>query len=150
MANTQYPDAPRVAVGGVVLYQNKVLLVLRGQPPSEGKWAIPGGSVNLGETLQAAAEREVFEETGLRVKAGEVIFAFDTLVRDEAGRVKYHYVILDLRAEPLDGNQTPIPGDDARDAGWFSLEEIAALDTPVTETTQALVQKIMAEINDRS
>jgi ADP-ribose pyrophosphatase len=150
MVNTRYPDAPRVAVGGVVVHKNKVLLVLRGQPPSEDKWAIPGGSVNLGETLQTAAEREVFEETGVRVKAGDLIYMFDTIERDEAGRIQYHYVILDFLAEPLDPNQPVIPGDDARDAGWFTLTEIELLDTPVTETTQALLQKITAKINDRS
>jgi len=150
MVNTLYPDAPRVAVGGVVVHKKKVLLVLRGQPPSENKWAIPGGSVKLGETLQAAAEREVFEETGLRVKAGDLIYSFDTIVRDEADQIQYHYVILDFLAEPVDPHQPVIAGDDARDAGWFTLAEIETLDTPVTETTQALLQKIMAEINDRS
>jgi 8-oxo-dGTP pyrophosphatase MutT (NUDIX family) len=70
LINTIYPDAPRVAVGAVVIYEKKVLLVLRGKPPAEGLWAIPGGSVDLGETLQMAAEREVLEETGLHVKAG--------------------------------------------------------------------------------
>ena len=149
MANTRYPDAPRVAVGGVVVHNNKVLLVLRGHPPSQDKWAIPGGSVKLGETLQTAAEREVFEETGLRVKAGDLIYTFDTIVRDAADRIQYHYVILDFLAEPVNPDQPVIPGDDARDAGWFTLAEIEMLDTPVTETTQALLQKIMAEINDR-
>jgi len=150
MVNTRYPDAPRVAVGGVVVHNDKVLLVLRGKPPSEDKWAIPGGSVKLGETLQAAAEREVFEETGLRVKAGDLIYTFDAIVRDKANRIQYHYVILDYLAEPVDPDQPLIPGDDARDAGWFTLAEIETLDTPVTETTQVLLQKIMAEINDRS
>lgn len=149
MTKTRYPDVPRVAVGAVVVHQNKVLLVLRGQPPAEGKWAIPGGSVKLGESLQTAAEREILEETGLRIKAGEIIFSFDTIVRDDAGRVQYHYVILDLEAKPIDPDQQPVPGDDARDAGWFSLEEIETLDTPVTDTTQALLQQIMVQMNDR-
>ena len=149
MANTRYPDAPRVAVGGVVVHNNKVLLVLRGHPPSQDKWAIPGGSVKLGETLQTAAEREVFEETGLQVKAGDLIYTFDTIVRDQDGRIKYHYVILDFCAKPLDASQPLIPGDDARETGWFNLAEIETLDTPVSETTEALLQKITAEINDR-
>jgi 8-oxo-dGTP diphosphatase len=142
MVNTRYPDAPRVAVGVVVIHQNKVLLVLRGQPPGEGLWAIPGGSVNLGETLQAAAEREAWEETGLRVKAGEVIYNFDAIVRDEAGRVQYHYVIVDLKAEALDPAQPLTPGDDARAAGWFSLDEVHQLAIPVSEATQFLLGQL--------
>jgi len=145
MANTRYPDAPRVAVGAVVVYQNKVLLILRGQPPAEGKWAIPGGSVKLGETLPAAAEREAWEETGLRVKAGEVIYSFDAIVRDEAGRIQYHYVILDLKADPLDPAQPLTPGDDALDAGWFSRAELAQLDLPVSEATGILLRQIFNE-----
>jgi ADP-ribose pyrophosphatase len=150
MANTRYPDAPRVAVGGVVVHNNKVLLILRGQPPSEGKWAIPGGSVKLGESLQAAVAREVFEETGLQVSVSKLVYTFDTIVRDETDQIQYHYVILDFLAEPVDPGQPLLPGDDARDAGWFTLAEIEMLDTPVTETTWALLEEIMAEINDRS
>jgi ADP-ribose pyrophosphatase len=141
MASTIYPDAPRVAVGAVVVHQNKVLLVLRGQAPAKGVWAIPGGSVRLGETLQAAAEREVLEETGLLIKAGEVIYSFEKIQRDEAGRVQYHYVILDLEAEPLDPTRPLTPADDAIDAGWFTLAELARPGLPVTETTWALLQK---------
>ena len=151
MSQTIYPDAPRVAVGAVVIHGEKVLLVLRGQPPAMGKWAIPGGSVKLGETLQAAAERETFEETGLRIIAGEIIYAFDIIVRDAAQGVQYHYVILDLRAEPLDPSQPLQPGDDALEVGWFGLEELDELDIPVSETTYALLRQILAaEMNDRS
>jgi 8-oxo-dGTP diphosphatase len=142
MANIRYPDAPRVAAGVVVIHQHKVLLVLRGKPPGENLWAIPGGSVNLGETLQAAAEREAWEETGLQVKAGEVIYSFDAIVRDEAGQVEYHYVILDLKAEALDPAQPLIPGDDARAAGWFSLDEVRQLAIPISEATQILLRQL--------
>ncbi len=143
MVNKRYPDAPRVAVGAVVLHQNKVLLVLRGQAPSKGLWAIPGGSVELGETLQTAAEREILEETGLHIKATEVLYTFDVLQRDEAGRVEYHYVIIDLLATALDPTQPLRPADDARDAAWFTLTEINNPNLPVTETTRQLLQKMM-------
>ena len=99
MASKIYPDAPRVAVGAVVIHRDKVLLVLRNQAPAKGLWAIPGGSVELGETLKTAAEREVLEETGLRVRAGEVVYTFDAIQCDPEGRVQYHYVIIDLLAE---------------------------------------------------
>jgi ADP-ribose pyrophosphatase len=140
-----------VAVGAVVIHQDKVLLVLRGRPPAEGKWAIPGGSVKLGETLQVAAEREVLEETGLRVKAGEVIYVFDAIVHDDADRIQFHYVIVDLKAELLTPDQPLTPGDDALDVGWFSLEELDRLDLPVSDTTYALLRQILVDVmNDRS
>lgn len=143
MISKMYPDAPRVAVGAVVTHDNKVLLVLRGQPPAKDKWAIPGGSVNLGETLQAAAEREVFEETGLQIRAGEVIYSFDAILRDAEGRVQYHYVILDLRAEALDPSQPLTPGDDVCDAAWFYLADLDRPDLIISETTRTLLREIL-------
>ena len=143
MASKEYPDAPRVAVGAVVLHNNKVLLVLRGQNPGKGWWAIPGGSVELGESLQAAAEREIFEETGLRIKAGKVVYTFDRVQRDETGRVKYHYVIVDLLAEVLNPDHPLRPADDVDDAGWFTLAELENSDVPITDTTLVLLRQIM-------
>ncbi len=143
MVSKIYPDAPRVAVGAVVTHQDKVLLVLRGQPPAQHKWAIPGGSVDLGETLQAAAEREIFEETGLKIKAGEVIYTFDAIVRDETGRVQFHYVILDLQAEALDPTQPLRPADDVYDAGWFSLTDLDRPDLAISEPTRVLLRQLL-------
>lgn len=145
MIITKYPDAPRVAVGAVVIHENKVLLVLRGKAPAKDYWAIPGGSVKLGESLQAAAEREVLEETGLHIKAGEIIYAFDAIQHDEAGRVEYHYVILDLVASIIDPAEVPIPADDARDVQWFELSKLAEVDVPISAATQTLLQKITRE-----
>jgi ADP-ribose pyrophosphatase len=143
MVSKIYPDAPRVAVGAVVTHQGKVLLVLRGQPPAKDMWAIPGGSVNLGETLQAAAEREVLEETGLKIKAGEVIYTFDAIVRDEAGRVQFHYVILDLKAEVLDPARPLQPADDVYDAAWFSLADLDRPDLIISDTTRTLLHELL-------
>lgn len=143
MVSKIYPDAPRVAVGAVVTHLGKVLLVLRGQPPAQHMWAIPGGSVDLGETLQAAAEREIMEETGLRIKAGEVIYTFDAIVRDETGRVQFHYVILDLQAEALDPTQPLRPADDVNDAGWFSLADLDRPDLVISEPTRVLLRQLL-------
>lgn len=148
MATKEYPDAPRVATGAVVLHNNKVLLVLRGQQPALGLWAIPGGSVELGETLQTAAEREVLEETGLRVRAGKVIYSFDAIQRDETGRVKFHYVILDLLAQAEEPDQPLHPADDVSDARWFSLAEVNNANLPVSPTTRDLLNKIMGSGDD--
>ena len=117
-----YPGHPRVAVGAVVFRDDCVLLVRRGQPPAKGLWAIPGGSVEIGETLQKAAEREILEETGVQIRASKPIYTFDVIDRDAAGQVRFHYVIIDLVADYVLGE--PTPGDDALEARWVSAREI--------------------------
>ena len=120
-----YPDHPRVAVGAVVFKENRVLLVRRGQPPAENLWAIPGGSVEIGETLQQAAEREIREETGIWIRAARPIYTFDVIERDEGKGIRFHYVIVDLLADYVSGELSA--GDDAVEARWVSAEEIAEL-----------------------
>lgn len=121
----EYPDRPRVAVGVVVVHEGRVLLVERAKPPALGEWAVPGGSVELGETLGRAAEREVLEETGVSVRAGRVVHAFDGITRDAAGRVRFHYVVVDIQAHYL-GGEVCAAGD-AGAAGWFDRNEIEAV-----------------------
>jgi 8-oxo-dGTP diphosphatase len=139
MATGEYPDVPRVAVGAIVFRDGCVLLVKRGHPPSQGLWAIPGGRVELGETLQAAAEREISEETGLAIRAGDPTHTFDAIIRDDAGRVRFHYVIVDLLADYLGGELRP--GDDAREARWVAPQDLAEL--PVNQTTLDLLKNVL-------
>ena len=128
MINISYPQ---LAVGAVVFKDNRILLVQRGKPPDENLWAIPGGSVLLGETLKQAAEREIFEETGIRIKAGEPMFTFDIINQDETGRITCHYVVADLEAAYLSGDIRA--GDDAKQAGWISESRLKTLDVvPMT------------------
>ena len=131
--------SPRAAVGAVVFDEGKVLLVKRKYPPQKGKWAIPGGSVNLGETLQAAAEREIMEETGLSIAAKEPVHSFDLIERNASGDIIFHYVIVDVLAEYVAGNP-PEPADDVSDARWFAPGKIDGLD--ITENTKALLLKM--------
>jgi ADP-ribose pyrophosphatase len=131
-----YPDRPRVAVGAIVIKEDTVLLVQRGQPPAEGSWAIPGGSVRVGETLQRAAEREFLEETGVVIRAAEPVYTFDVIERDEHGRVRFHYVIVDLAAEHVEG--TPSAASDAADARWVTAAELPQL--KVSAHTRALLK----------
>jgi len=131
-----YPDRPRAAAGAIVFKENRVLLVLRGQPPAEKMWAVPGGSVELGETLQQAAEREVYEETGIVIQAGEPVFTFDSIVRDDSGQIQFHYVIVDLIADYVSGE--PKAGDDALDARWVSAQEMKTLN--VNSKTKELLR----------
>ncbi len=139
MSTGEYPNVPRVAVGAIVLRNGCILLVKRGQPPSQDLWAIPGGRVELGETLQAAAEREINEETGLIIRAGNPAYTFDTIVRDDAGRVRFHYVIVDLLADYLSGE--PRPGDDAREARWVAPQDLAEL--PVNQSTLHVLKNVL-------
>jgi 8-oxo-dGTP diphosphatase len=139
MSTGEYPDVPRVAVGAIVFRGGRVLLVKRGHPPSQGLWAIPGGRVELGETLQAAAEREIGEETGLTIRAGDPAYTFDAIVRDDAGRVRFHYVIVDLLADYLGGELRP--GDDAREARWVASQDLVEL--PVNQTTLDLLKNVL-------
>ncbi|MDJ0829024.1 MAG: NUDIX hydrolase [Desulfobacterales bacterium] len=132
-----YPDLPRVAVGAVVIKDGKVLLVKRGQHPAKDHWAIPGGSVHLGETLQAAAEREIREETGITIRAQEPVFTFDVIQHDDHGHIKFHYVIIDLKGEYVAGE--PHPADDATDARWISPAEMQHL--PVNTMTRRLLAR---------
>ena len=138
MGNNEYPGSPRVAVGGVVIKEDRVLLVRRGKAPSEGEWAIPGGSVELGETLQEAVRREILEETGISIRVGEPIHIFDDVRRDEAGHIRFHYVILDFSGEFLSGELRA--ADDAKDARWVSPAEFSQLN--INTNTIKLMTKL--------
>ena len=131
----RYPQMPCVAVGAVVFKNEHVLLVRRGKAPSHGQWAIPGGSVVLGETLQQAAEREILEETGIHIVAGKPVYVFDVVDRDSEGWVRYHYVIIDLDATYQGGELRP--GDDALEARWVAAHELNGLD--VSRPTRQLL-----------
>lgn len=127
---------PQVGIGAIVFHNDAILLVKRGRPPNANQWAIPGGRLKTGETLQQAAEREILEETGINIKAKEPVYAFDLIEHDNDGEVSLHYVIIDLAAEYLSGE--PQAGDDASDARWITTTELATL--PVNETTLQLLQ----------
>jgi 8-oxo-dGTP diphosphatase len=127
-----------VAVGAIVIKENKILLIKRNKEPGKGKWAIPGGSLKLGETLQEATEREVREETGLTIKVKEPVYTFDLIERDHQGQIRFHYVIVDLMADMIGGELRP--SDDAVDARWLTPEDIESVG--VTESTKEFLRKI--------
>jgi 8-oxo-dGTP diphosphatase len=133
----QYPNHPKVAVGAVVFKEDKVLLVLRGKPPAEKQWSIPGGCVELGETLQEAAEREIAEETGIVIHAKKPVFTFDVIEYDEDGYIRFHYVIIDLAADYVSGELRA--GDDAVDVNWVSHKDLNNLNVS-DATLKLLVQ----------
>jgi len=138
MQKQKPPSAPKAAVGAVVIEEGRILLVKRKYPPKKGNWAIPGGSVNLGESLQAAAEREIMEETGLIIEAKEPVYTFDLIEHDSKGKILFHYVVVDLLAEYVSGDLHP--ADDVSDARWFNPDEIDGLE--ISETTNMLLDKM--------
>jgi mutator protein MutT len=121
------PKAPVVGVGGVVVHDGRVLLIRRGKPPLVDRWVIPGGTVELGETLLEALVREMEEETALRVEPTELLTAFDRVERDSEG-VVYHFVILDYLCRWLSGEARA--GSDAREVAWAGPAELAGYDLP--------------------
>lgn len=137
MSMHEYPDSPRSAVGAIVIRGDKVLLVKRGNPPAKGLWAIPGGCVELGETLQEAAEREIKEETGVIIRATKPVYTFDVIHRDDQGRIRFHYVIVDLLADYVSGK--PNPRSDACEARWVTSQELEEL--PMSRITKEVLKK---------
>jgi mutator protein MutT len=105
--NRQYPDRPFVGVGAVIVSDGKVLLVKRGREPLAGQWSLPGGAVEVGETLEECLVRELREETGLDVEVGPVIEVFDRITHDQEGRVEYHFVLVDYLCWPIGGELRP-------------------------------------------
>ena len=116
------PDRPIVGVGGVVVKDGRALIVKRAHEPRKGEWSIPGGRVELGETLEDAVKRELKEETGLDVSIGPIIEVFDRIHRSE-NRVRYNFVIIDYLCGCLGG--TLRAADDATDAGWVTVDQLA-------------------------
>ncbi|MBT8372404.1 MAG: NUDIX hydrolase [Deltaproteobacteria bacterium] len=121
MVSGNYPQQPVIAVGAVVTHQNRILLIRRGKEPARGEWAIPGGRVELGETMREAVAREVMEETCVSIHPGDLVYFFETIQPDPDGRIRFHYAIFDFMAEYLEGE--PNPRDDAMDARWVSAAE---------------------------
>lgn len=124
----EYPECPLVGVGAIIVQDGRVLLIRRGHPPLLGEWSIPGGVLECGETLREAAAREAREETGLTVEAGELLGVYERVTRDEAGRVRYHYVLIDFFCRPVEGELKA--GSDAAEVRWFTQGEVEAMGLP--------------------
>lgn len=135
--NREYPDVPLIGVGAVIVDAGRVALVRRGQPPLLGEWSIPGGVLEVGETLREGAMREAREETGLIVDAGELLGIFERLVPGEDGRLRYHYVLMDFLCVWTGGDL--LAASDAADVRWFRPEELEAL--KLAPDTLAVIQK---------
>ena len=118
----EYPEYPMVGVGVVVWKDEAVLLIQRGKPPRAGAWSLPGGRQELGETTREAGVREVLEETSIEIKIKGLIDVVDTINRDDSGRVRMQYTLVDYWAEWISG--APTAGTDAADARWVHPDDL--------------------------
>jgi 8-oxo-dGTP diphosphatase len=128
----EYPERPLVGVGGVVIADGRALLIRRGGPPLQGEWSIPGGLLDLGETLEQGVRRELAEETGLEVRVLDLIEVFERVFPDDDGRTKYHFVILDYLCEAVSGEARA--ASDVTDVAWAREDELASYSLTPTAT----------------
>ncbi|HJZ71325.1 MAG TPA: NUDIX hydrolase [Vicinamibacterales bacterium] len=141
----EYPERPIVGVGAVILDGHRVLLVRRGNEPLKGEWSLPGGAVEVGETLETAIAREVREETGLDVEVGPMIDVLDRVRVDPDGRVRYHYVLIDYLCRPTGG--TLRCATDAADATWAEVSDLSRFH--LAEATLKMIEKARVRSWDR-
>jgi 8-oxo-dGTP diphosphatase len=136
----EYPDRPIVGVGAVILMDGKVVLIRRRFEPLAGQWSLPGGVLELGETLEAGTAREMLEETGLEVQVGPVVEVFDRIRYDETRRVRYHFVLVDYLCWPIGGELRA--GSDVDDAVLVAPEKLGPYS--LTDKATAVIHRGLA------
>jgi len=137
----EYPSHPIPGVAGLTIHDDQVLLTVRGKPPRKGMWGIPGGVVEVGETLVKAVQREVLEETQIVVEPLELITVLDSIIRDDLGRIRYHYVLFEYLCRYVSG--AVVPGDDAPNAGWIPLDELDSVN--IMPSTRRFIERTLRE-----
>jgi 8-oxo-dGTP diphosphatase len=137
MSERSYPDRPWLGVGGIAFQGHKVLLVKRGKEPGLGKWSIPGGAVEVGESIKAALCREIEEETGLLVEVLDLVEIFERIIPDGQGRILYHYVLMDYWCGVKGGKLTA--QSDAQEAGFFPVVSLETMNLP--RETEEVIRK---------
>jgi len=138
----EYPEAPLIGVGAVIIKNGKVLLVKRAFAPGEGKWSVPGGLVELGEKLSEACVREALEETGLEIEVLELINVFDMVDKDDSGKIRYHYVLVDFLAKVVGGDERL--SQEVTEMKWVTREEARSMD--MTKTARRAIDELFGGI----
>lgn len=123
-----YPDSPILGVGGIIFWDDKLVLVKRGKEPGYGTWSIPGGAVNRGEAMEEAVRREVREETNLDVDVLEIVEVVDPIIKDENNRILYHFVLMDFLCRYKSGRLQA--DSDVLDACIVSMSELKDYNLP--------------------
>ncbi|HEY95282.1 MAG TPA: NUDIX hydrolase [Dehalococcoidia bacterium] len=127
----EYPKRPIASVAACVFKDDKILLVKRGTQPSKGRWSVPGGAIELGESFEDTAKRELDEECGVEIETDDIIDVENFVIRDKDGTIQFHYIVTYLMARYVSGDIRP--GDDEMDVCWVTREELMNLDmNPVT------------------
>jgi ADP-ribose pyrophosphatase YjhB (NUDIX family) len=138
----EYPHAPIVGVAAVVVCGGEILLIRRGREPLLGKWSLPGGALELGETTAEGVAREVFEETGVHVRSIAIVTTLDRIIRDDAGRVQFHYVLVEWLCI-ADRSGELVCGDDAAEARWVPCGEIFSEIYDLDATTLGVIESAL-------
>jgi len=133
----RYPARPLVGVGGILLRRDRVLMAQRGKEPLQGWWSLPGGAVEIGESLKDAVRREMMEETGLVIRPVRVFEIFERIMRDADGRPEYHYVLIDYLCRVTGGRLQA--GDDACAVEWVRRRDLPSL--KITEGTLGVIER---------
>ena len=136
----EYPNRPFVGVGVIVFRDQEVLLVKRNKEPNKDQWSIPGGRQIIGETAEEAGQRELLEETGVKVDQLLLVDVVDAIIPAAEGKIKYHYTLVDYMGQWHSGESRP--GDDAQEVRWVSLNEISSYS--LLEKTMNIIQKAAA------
>lgn len=142
----EYPDRPIVGVGGVVIEDGRALVVKRASEPLKGEWSVPGGVVELGETLRQAIAREVLEETGLLIEAGEVLDVFDSIFHGPDGITRYHFVLVDFHCRKQGGELRA--ASDVSEVRWITSSELSSLQ--MTPATESLIRKVLQKAQQQA
>ncbi|MEN2975124.1 MAG: NUDIX hydrolase [Candidatus Caldarchaeales archaeon] len=145
----EYPKHPITAVGALIISGSQLLLIKRAFQPSAGKWSIPGGVVELGEKVEEAVKREVREEVGIEIEDLQLLGVYDSIVRDENGDIKYHYIIIDYLAKPKSTSVTP--SKEVVEYKWVDLKDVDVMNlTPslreFTSKYRDKIKEYMGEI----
>lgn len=139
--NRRYPPRPLIGVGAILLDRDRVLMAQRGKPPQKGFWSLPGGALEVGETLAEGVRREVREETGLEVRPAGVLEIFERIMRDQSGAPEYHYVLIDYVCRVTGGVLRA--GDDVCAVEWVKRRDLPQL--RITDGTLAVIEKAFRE-----
>ena len=145
----EYPERPIIAVGGIIFHEESVLLVKRNREPAMGQWSLPGGAVELGETLEEALKREIYEEVSIEIGIGGLVRLLDRIVQDKERKVRFHYVIADYWGWKVSGQTRA--ASDISDARFVSLKEARELGIPrQVEETIVTAMRMSAQEMGRS